>query len=90
MYNIVTNIIGYAAMVCGISIMVPQVVKSFRTKKTSDVSMAMIVIFIINCTLWTTYGLLIAKAPVVLANAITLILVVIQLVLKLKYDIEKI
>jgi uncharacterized protein with PQ loop repeat len=89
MQDIITNIIGYAATAAGISIMLPQVFKSFQTKKTGDLSMIMVVIFIINCSLWTTYGLLIAKAPVVLANVITLILVVMQLVLKLKYDMKK-
>ncbi|OGG43165.1 hypothetical protein A3G50_01735 [Candidatus Jorgensenbacteria bacterium RIFCSPLOWO2_12_FULL_42_11] len=86
MHGIFTNLIGYTAAVVGTLIMLPQVIKSFRTKRTGDLSMLTLIIYIINCSLWTVYGLLLSAAPIVFSNVVGLAIVVTQLVLKLKYD----
>ena len=86
MRDIFTNIIGYAAAVVGTCIMLPQIVKSYRSKKTGDLSMAMIVIYIFNCSLWLIYGLFLSAAPVILANGIGLVIVIFLFILKLKYN----
>lgn len=86
MRDIFTNIIGYAAAVVGTCIMLPQIVKSYRSKKTGDLSMAMIVIYIFNCSLWLAYGLFLSAAPVILANGIGLVIVIFLFILKLKYN----
>jgi len=81
-----TNLIGYIAAVVGTFIMLPQIIKSCKSKKTADLSMGMVVIYVVNCCLWLFYGFLLGAMPVILANGIGLIIAIAQLFLKLKYD----
>ena len=82
---ILTNIVGYAATVVGTCFMLPQLVKSWKTKSVADLSMGMVVLFFFNCLLWLLYGILIGAAPVITANSIGLATSILQLFLKLKY-----
>jgi MtN3 and saliva related transmembrane protein len=53
---------------------VPQVVKTWRTRSTHDISLGMFAILVAGIVAWLAYGVLIADAPLVLANAVTLLL----------------
>lgn len=64
---------------------IPQVVRIWRTKKGDDISTSMFVIFIAGVTLWLCYGILLEAWPVIAANAITLVLAMVILVLKFRY-----
>jgi MtN3 and saliva related transmembrane protein len=64
---------------------VPQVVRTWKTKSTEDVSLWMLLAFNGGITLWLTYGILIRKPSIIFANAITLTLALTLLGLKLKY-----
>lgn len=85
MDSLIVNIIGYTAAVVGTTIILPQVVKSIKTKSVDDISFWMLIIYMINCSLWVIYGILIIKYPVILSNAIAFSFVLIQLFLKIKY-----
>ena len=82
---IITDLIGYAAVVVGTSLMLPQVVKSFRTKKMGDVSLGTVALYFFNCLLWLIYSWLIRAWPPVVANAIGLAISVVQIRLKMLY-----
>lgn len=79
------NLIGYSATVIGSLLFLPQVIKSYRTKKVSDVSLLFLLMYFFNCILWGIYGLLIHSSPVFVANLIGLLLGAVQLVFKLKF-----
>ena len=64
---------------------IPQVVKSWRTKKVEDISLAMIVLFLLGFALWVGYGLLTGELPIVLLNTVSLVSMALTLSLKLKY-----
>lgn len=83
--QIFTNVIGYIAVVVGTSLMLPQVVKLWRTKRAADLSLGMTVLYFFNCSLWLIYGLLISATPMIVANGIGLVISVVQVTLKLKY-----
>ena len=85
MFSIITNIIGYSAAVVGTMLMLPQVYKSWKTKKVEDIALGMVILYFLNCVLWLAYGLLIFAYPVIVANSIALVISVIQLFLKIKY-----
>ncbi|MBU6500543.1 MAG: hypothetical protein KGJ89_03765 [Patescibacteria group bacterium] len=85
MQTLITNLIGYTATVAGTCLMVPQVVKAWRTKQMKDVSSGMIGLYVFGCLLWLIYGLLIGAAPLALANGIGLIVGTIQIWLKVKF-----
>ena len=82
---IVTDLIGYTAAVIGTSLMFPQVVKAFRTKKMVDVSIGTVILYFFNCLLWLIYSWLIRAWPAVLANAIGLAVSIVQIRLKMIY-----
>ena len=64
------DIVGYAATVVGTSMMLPQLVRSWRTKHMRDVAWGMITLFLINCLLWFAYGLMIGAPPMIVANSV--------------------
>lgn len=73
-----------ASILLSVSV-IPQVIKSWRTRKVEDISLVMIVMFIVGFTLWIAYGLLTRELPIVLLNAVSLASMAVTLVLKLKY-----
>ncbi|NML85669.1 SemiSWEET transporter [Polaromonas sp.] len=64
---------------------VPQAWLSFRTRDVSGVSLGMYSVFTVGVALWLAYGLLLGAWPMVIANAITLLLALVILVMKLRY-----
>jgi MtN3 and saliva related transmembrane protein len=78
-------IVGLAAAVLTTLAFVPQVVKVWKTRSTSDISLKMYVAFTLGSVLWLVYGLLIDSWPVILANAVTAILSGSVLVMKIRY-----
>ncbi len=62
-----------AAILTTISFL-PQAIHIHRTKNTSAISFWMYLIFSLGVLLWLIYGVLIQAWPVVVANAITLLL----------------
>lgn len=65
--------------------LIPQVTKIWRTKSAKDVSLKMFIAFCIGVTLWLTYGIIKAEAAIIITNAVTLLLGLTILVMKLKY-----
>lgn len=64
---------------------IPQVIKMWRTKKTEDVSLLMLIVFATGILLWLIYGVILNDLPIMLANSATIVLVMILLFFKLKY-----
>ena len=80
-----TTLVGLAAASCTTVSFVPQVVKAWRSRSTRDVSVGMFILLVTGNSLWLLYGALIGDLPLVVANLITLGLVVAILALKLRY-----
>lgn len=79
------DIIGFAAAFCTTVAFAPQLVKAWRTRSTADISLGMFLVLVTGIVLWLVYGLFKADAPLVLANAVTLVLAGGILVAKLRY-----
>ncbi|MFN7967593.1 MAG: SemiSWEET transporter [Acidobacteriota bacterium] len=77
--------IGYAAATLTTVSFVPQAVRVIRTRQTGDLSLAMYSIFAVGVAMWLVYGIALGSLPIVLANATTLVLVLIILVMKLRF-----
>lgn len=80
-----SDIVGYAAGILTTAAFAPQVIQVVRTRSTRDISLGMYVIFTIGISLWLVHGLQVGSMPVVAANAVTLLLVMVILVLKVRY-----
>ena len=79
------DIIGFLAGALTTLALVPQAVKSWKTKHTKDVSLGWILILTIGIFLWVVYGILINSLPIIFANIFSSMLAVVVLILKIKY-----
>jgi MtN3 and saliva related transmembrane protein len=64
---------------------VPQVLKIRKTKSAEDVSLLMFVAFCAGVTLWIVYGFIKGEVAIIATNAVTLVLGVAIVWMKLKY-----
>ena len=64
---------------------VPQAWLTFKTRDVSGVSLGMYSVFTVGVALWLAYGVLLRSWPMVIANAITLVLALMILAMKLVY-----
>lgn len=63
----------------------PQLAKAWRTRSTKDISLTMYVVITTGVLLWLIYGMFIESYPVILANAVTLIIAALIRALKIKH-----
>ncbi len=81
----VIDILGYVAGVLVVISLLPQTIKSWKTKSTKDISLWRYIIYVVGLILWITYAVIIKNGPVAVMNGIGLILAVSILGLKLKH-----
>jgi MtN3 and saliva related transmembrane protein len=62
----------------------PQVIQTWRTRSAGDLSLAMLLIFLAGILLWLGYGLIKGDIAIIAANAVTIILIGLILVVKAK------
>ena len=80
-----TEILGLVAGLFTTIAFVPQVIKIWKSKHANDISLAMFSLFSSGVALWIIYGLIIGSLPVILSNAVTLVLALAILFLKLYF-----
>lgn len=77
--------IGYVAAVLTTTAFFPQAWLTFRSRRAHGVSRAMYVILSVGICLWLVYGVMLQAWPVIIANAVTLMLALFILIMKLRY-----
>jgi MtN3 and saliva related transmembrane protein len=77
--------VGYAAGVCTTLAFLPQAVRVLRTRSVEDISLAMYIVYIAGVAMWLAYGLVLNAGPIVIANAVSLLLAGSILVMKLRF-----
>ena len=80
-----TLIIGYIAGTLTTISFLPQVIRTWKMRETKDFSLAMLLLFATGILLWTVYGVRTESLPVILANVITFLLIIVLLAMKIKY-----
>lgn len=83
-----TELCGFVAGTLTTVSFVPQVIKAWRTKSCTDLSWGMLIAFSAGVTLWLIYGLLLSAPPIIAANAVTLALLIVIIVLKVRYKMS--
>ena len=79
-----TSIIGNAAAFLTTISFLPQALKIIRSGQTRQLSLPMYLLFVSGVTLWLIYGIQEKQLPIILGNAVTLLLSGTILVFKLK------
>jgi MtN3 and saliva related transmembrane protein len=78
-------LVGYSAGVLTTLSFVPQVIRAWKLKETRDLSPAMLILFALGVLLWTLYGIWSGSMPVIAANVITFVLILVLLWMKVRY-----
>ncbi len=78
--------VGFAAAFLTTTAFVPQLLRVIRLRSARDISLGTFSLFSLGVLLWLIYGLYTGSGPVIASNAVTLVLSVAILILKLKYD----
>ena len=76
---------GYLAAGATTISFIPQVWQIYKTHHTQDISLRMYLLFTCGVGLWLIYGVLLAAWPIIIANAVTLVLAGTVLILKLRH-----
>jgi MtN3 and saliva related transmembrane protein len=77
--------LGYLAGLLTVGAFLPQVVRTWRTRRTGDLSLATFALLITTGTLWMIYGTIIGDWPVIAANGGMVTLNVALAVAKLRF-----
>jgi MtN3 and saliva related transmembrane protein len=78
------QIIGIIAGVLTSSSMLPQLIKTIKTKEVSDISIYIFLMLITGNSLWAYYGFLHQDTPIIATNILSVLLNSIMLFLKIK------
>lgn len=81
----ITEVVGITAGIFTGASMLPQVIKMFKEKKASQVSVFMLVILIAGLCGWVWYGFLKEDWPIIATNLFSLALNLLMLFLRYKY-----
>ncbi len=79
------DLLGYVAGALTTCSFWPQLRKTWSTKSAGDVSLGMLAIFTSGVGLWLLYGIVLGVWPIIMTNAITILLTGAILALKLRY-----
>jgi MtN3 and saliva related transmembrane protein len=80
------TLVGYFAGFLTTVSFVPQVLKTWKSKSASDLSLGMFSAFSLGVLCWLIYGVLLGEFPMIFWNAVTLTFALALLVMKLKFD----
>jgi MtN3 and saliva related transmembrane protein len=79
------DILGYFAGILVVISLLPQFIKSWKTKSTADISLWRYIIYVAGLILWIIYAIVIKNGPVALMDGVGLIIASSILYLKVKY-----
>jgi len=79
------SFVGSVAGICTTVAFLPQVVRTWRTRSTSDISLGMFALMVFGIFLWLVYGIERSDWPLIVADGVSLVLAVVILCLKLRY-----
>lgn len=79
------DILGYTAGILVVISLMPQAIKSWKTKLTRDLSLWRYIIYCVGLILWILYAIVIKNGPVAAMNLVGLVLAVSILYLKIRY-----
>jgi MtN3 and saliva related transmembrane protein len=85
MATTLVDVVGSLAAILTTVSFLPQAWHSFKTRDVSGISLGMYSVFTTGVALWLVYGWLLGAWPIVIANAITLVLAAAILGMKLRF-----
>lgn len=87
--RLIANVVGTGAALCSMASFVPQVIKIWRERDASAVSLRMYALTVTGFTLWLAYGLLLRSWPISVSNAVCLALSGVVLLMKWRFSVRE-
>ena len=84
--NNLLAILGIAAGVLILSGWIEQIVKGYRTKSLKDISKYLMILISSGAILWLAYGAIVVDVFIIGTNVAAIVLMMIVLIMKRKYD----
>jgi MtN3 and saliva related transmembrane protein len=78
--------VGYIGAVLLDITLLPQLYKTFKSKQTRDISIYFMFLQIITCILFLIYGILLNETPIMMANSILMLELLVLLYAKILYS----
>lgn len=85
----IVDVLGTLAACLTTLSFLPQAVKVLREKNTDAISLSMYALFVTGVALWFLYGVMLVNWPIIIANAVTLLLASIILYIKILNTLKK-
>jgi len=82
---LVVNLVGTAAALCSITSFAPQMIKIWKERDASNVSLKTYSLTVTCFVLWTLYGVLTGAWPIIVANACALVMAAAVLGMKWRF-----
>jgi MtN3 and saliva related transmembrane protein len=82
---IIANVVGTVAALCSMTSFAPQIVKIWRDRDASEISLSMYLVTVTGFCLWSGYGILIGSWPVTVSNIVCLLMSGAVLALKWRF-----
>ena len=79
-----TELIAGIAGFCTTTSFIPQVLQTYKTKKTDDISLGMFSLSTFGMSLWMMYGISVQSTSIIVANAISVLFAAYILTIKVK------
>ncbi len=89
--SIERTVAGTVATAFTISMKLPQIYHSIKTKRTKDISMLFLLLGVLNHITWVLYAIFDdVNIPLIVCDAVCIFLSLVLVALKLKYDKENV
>jgi len=85
MSDLTANVVGTAAALCSIASFVPQIIKIWTDRDASSVSLKTYALTVTCFVLWTAYGVLTGAWPLIVSNAMALVMAAGVLAMKWRF-----
>lgn len=83
------QLLGMAAGSISAITFLPQVIKTWKTKKADDISLLMFTFATVSVIMWLVYGIILRDIPIIYTNSLVLICSLIMLYFKFRYSSRK-
>lgn len=85
MSDTIANVVGTAAALCSITSFAPQMIKIWRERDASSVSLKTYALTVTCFVLWVAYGLMTRAWPIVVANGCAFLMALAVLMMKWRF-----
>ncbi len=79
------QLVGIVAGIFTATSLMPQLIKTFKTKTAEEISLVMLITLMLGIGLWIYYGILRKDLPIIITNGFSFMLNIILIVLRVKY-----